>query len=397
MTTNTSSLITRVIHDLNYRRQRLLDGHINCIPSPFIRFSNDFVGIEQQKMYLITASTKGGKTQLSSFLFIYHPLLYAYKHPDKIRIKIFYYPYEETKEDILIRFICYILYVQSGFKIHLSPSQIKSTRQEDLLDERIIELLGKEEYANILNFFEESVIFSESHNPSGVYFEAKRYAEEHGTVHTKKVKVKDSVTGVTKEVDVFDYYEQDDPEEYRIIFADHISLLQPENGMTLKQSIDKFGEYCVMLRNRYKYSPVIIQQQAFAGEGLDAFKENKVRPTIANLGDSKYLSRDANVVLGIFSPFKFELPQYAGYDITRLRDNIRILEVLVNRHGSPGGTVGLYFDGAVNYFSELPNPSDKVALNKVYETVESNRRLHSNVVVSFFISTFNKFKTIISR
>lgn len=29
-----------------------------------------------------------------------------------------------------------------------------------------------------------------------------------------------------------------------------------------------------------------------AGESLDAFKENKIRPTVANLSDSKYPSRD---------------------------------------------------------------------------------------------------------
>jgi hypothetical protein len=46
------------------------------------------------------------------------------------------------------------------------------------------------------------------------------------------------------------------------------------------------------LRNRYGFSPVVIQQQAFQGENLDAIKENKVTPTIANLGDSKYTSRD---------------------------------------------------------------------------------------------------------
>ena len=39
----------------------------------------------------------------------------------------------------------------------------------------------------------------------------------------------------------------------------------------------------------------------------------------------------ANIVLGLFSPFKFSLREYEGYDITKFRDNIRFLEVLVNR------------------------------------------------------------------
>ena len=47
---------------LNYikkRRQRLIDGGINSIPSPFKRFSNDFIGWEQGTYYLITSFTKG--------------------------------------------------------------------------------------------------------------------------------------------------------------------------------------------------------------------------------------------------------------------------------------------------------------------------------------------------
>lgn len=359
----------RVLKNLKERRDRVINGHINSIPSPFVRFRDDFLGIEQGKYYVVTGSTKSAKTQLGSYLFIYNSLLYAYNNPDKLRLKIFYYPLEETPGDILTRFMCYLLYIQSGFKIRIDPTDLRSTKNDKVLDEAILDLLGKEEYDNIIQFFENTVIFSASQNPTGVYNECKRYAEEHGTVYRKKQKIKDEF-GVEKEVDAFDYYEQDDPDEYRIIFFDHVSLTSTERGLTLKQSIDKLSEYCVILRNRYKFTPVIIQQQAFAGEGLDAFKEGKLRPTLANLADSKYPSRDANVVLGLFSPFKHELPEYMGYDISKLKDNCRFLEVIINRSGSPGGIVALYFDGAVNYFKELPNSkTQKAELDRVYQSL----------------------------
>ena len=44
-----------------------------------------------------------------------------------------------------------------------------------------------------------------------------------------------------------------------------------------------------------------------------------------------------NVALGIFSPFKFGLDTYlpdehgVGYDIKKLKDHFRTLEVLINR------------------------------------------------------------------
>ena len=54
-----NSLRTRVVKNLNDRRQRVLDGQLNCIPSPFKRFSEDFIGIEQACYYTVTSFTKG--------------------------------------------------------------------------------------------------------------------------------------------------------------------------------------------------------------------------------------------------------------------------------------------------------------------------------------------------
>ena len=48
----------------------------------------------------------------------------------------------------------------------------------------------------------------------------------------------------------------------------------------------------VNLRNRYRYIPVIVQQQSTESTGLEAFKLNKIRPTVAGLADSKYTGRD---------------------------------------------------------------------------------------------------------
>ena len=53
------SLRARVVANLEERRQRILDGQLNCIPSPFQRFSEDFIGIEQSCYYTVTSFTKG--------------------------------------------------------------------------------------------------------------------------------------------------------------------------------------------------------------------------------------------------------------------------------------------------------------------------------------------------
>lgn len=382
------SLINRVLNGLEERRKKVINGGINSIPSPFIRFSEDFLGVEQGKYYVVTGSTKSAKTQIASYLFIYNTLLYAYNNPDKLRVKIFYYPLEETPEDIMIRFMSYLLYTLSGYKIRISPTDLRSVRNNKVLDETIIDLLKKGEYLDILKFFESNVIFSASANPTGVYNECRKYAESNGIVHTKEQTIKGELGEITT-MDAFDWYESNDPDEYRIIFYDHISLTNTERGMSLKQSIDKLSEYCVILRNRYNFSPVIVQQQAFENEGIENIKLNRVRPTVAGAADSKYTMRDCNVALGIFSPFKYELKEYFGYDISKLRDNCRFLEVLINRGGSPGGIIALYFDGAANYFSELPKADDPKIQN-VYKSLQDMRAKIAKSFFSYGISKIDK-------
>jgi len=81
----------------------------------------------------------------------------------------------------------------------------------------------------------------------------------------------------------------------------------------------------------------------------------------------------ANVVVGLFSPFRHEIPSYLDYDITFFKDNIRFLEILGGREGGGGTICPLYFDGAVNYFKELPLPNNIQTLQKVKTIIKNIR------------------------
>lgn len=360
-----SSLYDRTMQEVESRRQRILDGGVNCIPSPFKRFQDDFCGIEQDTYYCITSFTKGGKSQLVSFMFIFQAIMYAYFAKEQVDFKIIYFPLEETKERIMQRFMSWLLFRKSNMATRISPKELRSTTQA--IDEKIVDRLRQFDIQDILKFFEDHVIFpNESPNPTGIYKYCKQYAEDHGTVSKRMVKMKDEF-GVEQDVEIFDSYVQDNPNEYRMIIIDTVNLIDTERGMTLKQSIDKLSEYCAKyLRNRYHYSPIVIQQQAFESEGNESFKLGRVRPSVAGLGDSKYVSRDADIVLGLFSPHRFGITEYFGYDVSILKDHLRFLEVIVNRNGEMGGLLPLWFDGAVCDFKELPKPDDKNAMTAVY-------------------------------
>lgn len=377
-----NTLKDRVLSNLQERRDRILNGQLNCIPSPFKRFRNDFIGIEQSCYYCITASTKGGKSQFTSYTFIYEPLMFCYYTNKDIDLKVLYFPLEETPERILQRFISWLLFTHSKGEIRISPRDLRSTT--DAVPQEILDILQEEEIQNIINYFEDHIIFSTETNPTGIYKFCKQYAEENGTVYTKPGKYKDEL-GSIRETQVFDRYVQNNPNEIRLIIIDTINLIDTERGLSLKQSMDKMSEYLAKyLRNRYHYSPVVIQQQAFEGEGNDAYKLNKFKPSIANNGDSKYTARDSNIVLGLFSPFKFGLAEYEGYDIRKFKDNIRFLEVLISRDGELGGVCPLLFDGAVSAFKELPRPNEVNELNSIYEYLNKLRNPRKEISKIFF-------------
>lgn len=359
------SLRERTNEVLRARRQRLLNGGINTIPSPFVRFKHDFLGWEQATYYIVTSFTKGGKTQLVSHL-LFDAILYCYHNEGKtgVSLKVLYFPLEETKERIMTRFYSWLLLRLKGIRI--SPSNLRSSDNENPVPQEILDILEEEEIVKIIDYFEAHIIFSEESNPTGIYKFCRDYAEKHGKTYTKTVKYKDDL-GFEKEGQTFDHYVPDDPNEYVIPVIDTINLIELERGYNKKQAIDKMSEYCAKyMRNRYGQSPVIIQQQNTDNESVESVKLSRTRPTTAGLGDSKYTAHDANIVLGLFSPFKFGLKEYLGYPIDKFKDHFRTLEVLVNRDGELGGIIGLFFDGATCNWAELPRPESTAEMGHVY-------------------------------
>lgn len=277
------------------------------------------------------------------------------------------------KEEKMLSAFSNILYVKENIRI--SPKDLQSPRLKDIVSEEVLETIQK--YKPYFKKIEEIVEFIDDiRHPTGIYKTLENYALDNGTIHKRKITKKDG-----SQIEIFDYYVPNDPEEYVMVFIDHISLIQAEKDadtgipMSLHQSIGKLSSvYLVQLRNKFNYIPVVVQQQASAQESLENKKYNKLKPTLDGLADNKMTQRDANVVLGLFSPYRHEIPDYFGYDVTFFKDNIRFLEILANREGLSNMTCPLYFDGAVNYFKELPLPSDINGMREVYQFIKNIKK-----------------------
>ena len=98
-------------------------------------------------------------------------------------------------------------------------------------------------------------------------------------------------------------------------------------------------------------------------------------------------------MFGITNPFAFELPEYLGYNISQLKGHARFLEVVLNREGESNDMVPLFFDGATNFFSELPPAKDTNAMDKVISYIQ---RLKSPANKVFFTYTNSYAKSVIA-
>lgn len=370
-------LIDETLDYIKDRRERLLSGKVNCIPSPFTKFTQDFVGIEQETYYCVTGNQKTAKSQFTSFVFLYTPILYAFANPDKVRVKIFYVPLEESKQKVTMRFMRHVLYIKSNFKMRVSQNQLTSVQEGFPVDESVIKALESAEIKDILDFFEDRVEFIDDRNPTGIYKTLVKYACEHGERIKEPVTITDEF-GEQKTVEKIVKYKPFDPDEYVIIMTDHVGLLQEERGMDKRQTIRKYSQYMMELRDYYRDIPVIVQQQSSEVQSMEAFKMNRISPTPGALADCKDTRYDVNVMLGLTNPYAAHLEKYpigVGYDITKLKDCQRFIEVMLARDGSANAVKALYFDGAVSYFKELPGPKApdyEEYMEKVYATIKKN-------------------------
>ena len=80
-----NNLYSATLEDIKSKKQRILDGKLNCIPFDLGGFEQDLPGIEQEQLILITANSKVGKTQITDYLYLYTPLLYSLENPDKVK------------------------------------------------------------------------------------------------------------------------------------------------------------------------------------------------------------------------------------------------------------------------------------------------------------------------
>ena len=66
----------------------------------------------------------------------------------------------------------------------------------------------------------------------------------------------------------------------------------------------------------------------------------------------------AEVVIALYGPNRDTLNTYRGYDIKKLGDHIRMVQILKTRFGEADKEIAVNFHGGINVWKELPLPTD---------------------------------------
>lgn len=360
------------LKEIELRQERAALGFTNCIPFPFKRTSQFHPGLEQGTYDIVTASSGVAKSQYARFMYVINSYEFIKENPNAdIRLKIFFFSLEESKEKFMMSIISYWLYTKHRKRV--SVKQLRSIGQPGTyLNEDVLNLIkeGKEYFADLEKYV---TVIDNARNPTGIFKIMQSYNEERGHWTYKEVVINGEFTKIK------DTFVHDDPNLYLMCIVDHISLLHTEKKdgvmLNLHSTIGLFSSnYAIELRNKYNNIIVVIQQQSaaseqkqytFKGQSIDA----KLLPSLQELGDNKLTQRDADNVFGLFAPDRYQIEECKGYDIKVMQDHFRLLLKLKGRDGESNITTSLYFDGACNVFKELPPPNDP-EMNNVYNRVK---------------------------
>lgn len=349
----------RLVKTIEENFDRKENGGHNFIPVGFDRFEEYFPGMIKSSYTIWTASSGIGKSKLSRFICINQVLKFVKENP-KIKPTIVVFSLELSAEEYIADILASKLHADYGININYRELISITTKKEVLNRDIINKIKGYDDWMN--DFYTYVRIYGGIKNPYGIY---KKCVE----IIRQTIKGKEEIDKDDEDQDI-KYWQYEDDNCFMIPIIDPINLIHPERDkesgkmMTKHEAISKLSNiYLLDLKNYYRCHVNVVQQQAADKERVESnymgkTLDNKLFPSLDGLGDNKLTQRDADSVVGIFAPARYEIESYLGYDITALNDNIRFIKLLKSRYSTPNKPIALFFNGSSGDFEELPKPEE---------------------------------------
>jgi hypothetical protein len=337
-----------------------ISGRNNGIPMGFNRL-NRYVGIRKSMYYLVGGLTGSGKTSFIDDAFVLNPFDWYISSENKtdIKLRIIYRSMERSGTYKLAKWMSRKIFLDQGIIIPV-PKLLGWTDRMNK-DEHDLFLMY-EEYANRMR--DVITVIDGPENPVGIAKELKAHAEANGEI---------------VQLDKFNKkYIPNDENELTIVVIDHIGLLKlTKDQPTKKQAIDKMSDELRYARDFFGYTPVVVSQFNRDISNPMRIKNGDVEPQLEDFADSSSTQNDADVVLALFDPLRYKVPDPSGYNLEKLKDSygakyFRSLRLIKNSYGEDDVRIGLGFLGQIGMFKELPRQKEMTdadyesVINKTY-------------------------------
>lgn len=326
----------------------------------FSRFGESFPTLEKGHQGMLTAASGIGKTHWWIEMLLFR--LWMFINSERLANRyIGFKPIfkiallENTKREFEYRLLSRILaYVTK----QIYPAKMLKGRADKLLPDEVLVKHEKEVSIIFNEIMSWCTIITNIYNPTGLYKWAREESNKHGT-HTYKTI---SIEG--KDVKVYDRYIQNDEEEHIIMILDNSNNLIEEKGaetqhLAIRKWYRNYGR--LQITKHWQWTLVNIHQQASDVEKQEfSYGKSimsKLKPSAAGLGNNKEVQRDCHFIWGLFNPYKYEIADYEGYDITILMNFFRSLLLAKQNDGIADVEFPFYFHGGASIMVELPKPN----------------------------------------
>lgn len=330
-------------------------------------------GVTRGTMTVLASGTGQGKSSYILYAYVYRPLM---EHLDDDNFYVTYFSLEMPATIIFGKLLSTYIFEKYGKE--LTIKELLSRKRNYRLSDEDYQIV--QDSLEWLNKIEKKIhIYDKSLNAEKLYAIIMKKLEEFGTF---------------EETETRKIYKPFNPDLLYEVVLDHAGLLKPSNGRNKKGEIDTCVAYLVTLRNMTQLSPTIIQQINREQSNIERFKAGRTGIQLSDLKETGDTSDAAEVVIALYGPNRDKLNTYKGYDIKRLGDHIRIVQILKTRFGEADKEIAVNFHGGVNIWAELPLPNEIYDYSK-YVTPEYLLNNETEDESEKEDKTENKFKLII--
>jgi replicative DNA helicase len=321
---------------------RGIKGLNKGLPTGFNRLSDYISNIQQRKYITVGGATGTGKTAFVDTGYVFAPYEYLQLYESVHNLEVIYYSLEIPVEEKLAKFVCLRLWEK--YKINIDSMELYSEGTKKIPNS-VIPLI-EECFEYFRNMQEKVLTFRASMSPDYMYKDLMGYAEKRGSI------VKD-VNGIVLQ------YIPNDPYLITQIIIDHSNLITlNKSDRNKKEAIDRFSQMAVFFRNVFNFTFIVVSQFNRGIESMDRKSNDAQEPQLSDFKETGSTQEDANIVLGLFNPFRYGIDTHIGYPIDKLKRRYRSVHILKNRGGKDGLVIGMHFMGETGKFKELPTSDD---------------------------------------